>query len=366
MKKINNKGFAVTGILYTLLVLFLVLMISLISVFSNRKNVLDKLKEGIVKDSYLNSIYSYEYNDNIPYYVFNTPVDGTYKIELWGAQGGALGGYVSGEIVLKANSVLYVYVGQKGLSCMPYTLCDGYSYNGGGSGGFFTYSSYNPRSSGGGGATDVRIKSGIWNDDISLNSRIMVASAGGACIEGTCYGGGLTGYVASDYDNGGAGTQTTGGSATADATNGGFGYGGNGYISNPTCPNSNDGYGAGSGYYGGGGGRGGTCVNSSTNRRGSGGSGSSFISGHTGCVAITSENNRSPKDNCTDGTTDHNCSIHYSGYEFTNTIMIDGGGYSWTTEKGTEIVGMPTHDGAETMTGNTGNGYAKITIVKVD
>ena len=44
--------------------------------------------------------------------------------------------------------------------------------------------------------------------------------------------------------------------------------------------------------------------------------------------------------------------------------MIDGKGYEWTTEVGTEEVGMPTHDGTGTMTGNAGNGYAKITFIE--
>ena len=44
------------------------------------------------------------------------------------------------------------------------------------------------------------------------------------------------------------------------------------------------------------------------------------------------------------------------------TVMIDGAGYNWTTEKG-DYVGMPTHDGTGIMTGNKGNGYAKITYI---
>lgn len=43
--------------------------------------------------------------------------------------------------------------------------------------------------------------------------------------------------------------------------------------------------------------------------------------------------------------------------------MIDGDGYQWTTEKGSDIVGMPTHNGTGTMTGNIGNGFIKITYI---
>ena len=53
---------------------------------------------------------------------WTVPKDGRYKIELWGASGGnynttyhgGLGAYVSGEISLKKDSVLYVSVGQAG------------------------------------------------------------------------------------------------------------------------------------------------------------------------------------------------------------------------------------------------------------
>ena len=45
------------------------------------------------------------------------------------------------------------------------------------------------------------------------------------------------------------------------------------------------------------------------------------------------------------------CSYHYSGLIFTNTNMIAGN------------TSMPTHDGTGTMTGNSGNGYARITYI---
>ncbi|HPZ23740.1 MAG TPA: glycine rich domain-containing protein [Bacilli bacterium] len=45
------------------------------------------------------------------------------------------------------------------------------------------------------------------------------------------------------------------------------------------------------------------------------------------------------------------CSYHYSGYVFTNANMIAGN------------ASMPTHDGTSTMTGNSGNGYARITYL---
>ncbi len=65
---------------------------------------------------------------------FNVPVTGTYKLEVWGAQGGTntktggKGGYSVGTISLTSNTNIYVYVGGQ-----PSSYTGG--YNGGGSGG---------------------------------------------------------------------------------------------------------------------------------------------------------------------------------------------------------------------------------------
>ena len=108
------------------------------------------------------------------------------------------------------------------------------------------------------------------------------------------------------------------------------------------------------GHGGGGGGwyTGSSCHGSNHGAPGSGGT--SYISGHEGSIGIKS-----------DGTAATN-SISYTNYIFTNTKMVDGNGYSWTTTKGSQI-GMPKYDGTTgTMTGNSGNGYARITLVSLD
>jgi hypothetical protein len=92
---------------------------------------------------------------------WSAPEAGTYKIEVWGAQGGgeggANGGYSTGTINLSKGDSLYVYVGQKGLS--------------------HTGNDYRLIGSGG-GATDIRTASdGNWQDDLS--QRIIVAGGGG-------------------------------------------------------------------------------------------------------------------------------------------------------------------------------------------
>ena len=94
-----------------------------------------------------------------------------------------------------------------------------------------------------------------------------------------------------------------------------------------------------------------TAVAGGSERNGAGGGGSSFISGHSGFIAVTSSTDTTPLINSTSTTIDVSYSYHYSGKIFTNTSMIYGSD------------SMPTHDGTSTMTGNTGNGYAKITFL---
>ncbi|CCZ89647.1 putative uncharacterized protein [Coprobacillus sp. CAG:605] len=266
--------------------------------------------------------------------VFTAPSDGKYKIELWGAQGGSdysgvkasLGGYVSGNILLKAQEKLYVYVGESprygSMSC--YESNPNTAFN----------SSHFGTCAVGGGATDVRTAIGSdWDDFNSLKSRIMVAGGGGGGIYIGNGGasGGLIGYPGIGFNStvsysiGAGGTQNSSsfGKSLEATTMGGGGY----YAGN---------FGSGA----------------------NAGGGSSFISGHDGCDAI--------KEESTENNIIHTGqSVHYSGMHFTDTVMIDGEGYKWTTEKG-EYTGMPSHDGAGTMKGNAGNGYARITYIGND
>ena len=179
------------------------------------------------------NVYSFEYTGD--YQEFEAPYTGYYKMECWGAQGGSYGGtggkgaYTSGNIYLKKGEKLYIYVGQTGENLQTAT------YNGGGSSGTLYYGRA------GGGATDIRITLGDWNDFDSLKSRIMVAAGGGGSMGSsyTCNGGAggtLSGYNGSkggsgSYTVAGGGTQTRGGTAgtgSVTALASGFGFGGSG------------------------------------------------------------------------------------------------------------------------------------------
>ena len=275
--------------------------------------------------------------------VFTAPKYGTYKIELWGAQGGGVeggkGAYTKGNIFLKKGEKLYVYIGSK-----PTLTKD--SYNGGG----LANNTHYP-SNDGGGATDVRLVGGSWDNAAGLASRIMVAGGGGGSVEGEYaseggFGGALEGGVANYSGNLVEGRTPTGGRQTEgglkdnarySGENGSFGKGGNGDL-------EYGGGAGGSGYYGGGGGGNYQHVSS-------GAGGSSYISGHTGLVAITSESDITPKSGCSIGTSDIACSYHYSNKIFTDTVVLSG------------VQEMPSRFDDGLMTGNEGNGFARITLV---
>lgn len=97
---------------------------------------------------------------------------GVYKVELWGASGGYLdnsqggkGAYASGYMTLFHPETLYLYLGEQGSWSGPPT------FNGGGYGtiGITDRNSYVSGGSGG-GASDLRLLSGSWNDFESLKS----------------------------------------------------------------------------------------------------------------------------------------------------------------------------------------------------
>ena len=271
-------------------------------------------------------------------YTYTVPYTGSYKIEAWGASGNndynsytkanpSYAGYTSGVISLSKGESLYLYVGGQGKT---FNCCTSQGSN-----------------AGSGGASDVRLVSGTWNNTASLASRIMVAGgAGGTYSDVSAPGGGaaggLTSYSTSNSNHTVASsTQVAGGAAGLNGNAGGFGYGGS---------HSQSAYNSGAGgYYGGGSGP-------------SGGGGTSYISGHTGCVAITSQSSITPKSGCTTGTSNNSCSLHYSGKKFTDTVMIDGRGYSWTNTKGS-LTQMPSPNGGyyESGVGNSGNGAIRIT-----
>lgn len=219
---------------------------------------------------------------------FVIPATGNWKVECWGAQGGAgyrnynggsatyaggKGGYAVGTKRFEVDETLYICVGGAG------TSSGGAGYNGGGTG---------ANCGGGGGATHVA----VTTKDLLKNTQsqnVLIVGAGGGGAGGVDNwlsvtptpgnGGGYTGgsgnsmswsnYKGSFTANGGGGgTQSTAGSGGSGSYgsggSGGYGYGGSA---------SGRGGAGGAGFYGGGaGGKGSDNADAA-----GGGGGSSYI-----------------------------------------------------------------------------------------
>lgn len=248
---------------------------------------------------------------------------GVYKLEVWGAQGGSYssyyggaGGYSVGVLTLTANTTnLFVYVGGQPTTSTSSSVTIAGGFNGGGKARYHSYSGTTTYCQAGGGGSDIRIGTD------SLYARVIVAGGGGGSAsvnaKTTKYGGGTSG---------GSPQSRYAASQTSAGTNGSFGVGADGYISGYNYKYASGG--GGGGWYGGG------AINKhsdSTNYRGYNGGGSGFV--WTGSNAPSGY-------------------LLGSEYYLTNASTIAGNTSMPSTSGGTE-------------TGHTGNGYARITAIKV-
>ncbi|WP_084608568.1 fimbrillin family protein [Xylanibacter oryzae] len=194
-------------------------------------------------------IYNYDYTGASQ--TFKAPYTGTYKLEVWGAQGGCAtnspvsdsdigkGGYSYGTIHLLENETLYICVGGTGNSATG-------GYNGGYR--IFGYGG------GGGGASHITKTNnrGTLSNYVNNQDEVLIVAggAGGVDFYGySGYGGGITG--GSGYYNG---ITTTGGSQTSTGSGayvGSFGTGGFGYTNSTPETSSDWGACGGGGWYGG-------------------------------------------------------------------------------------------------------------------
>ena len=160
MKIENNKGFAITTVIYGLAILGILTVAIMMATMSTNRTNSKELSKSIEEELNLikGSERSFEYdnggndNTNIPQsqeYIVPEGQSGFYKIELWGTQGGGptggLGAYTSGIIKLNEGERLYFYVGR-------HVALKG------------------------GRATEVRVVSGEYSDPNSYLTRIMVAA----------------------------------------------------------------------------------------------------------------------------------------------------------------------------------------------
>ncbi|MDN9571804.1 hypothetical protein KLL42_02785 [Clostridioides difficile] len=184
---------------------------------------------------------------------------GKYLLECWGAAGGggssiadsnlrSKGGYSKGELTLKKETTLRIYVGYSGRNGST-------PFNGGGKAEMHeSDSDKNFVYCNGGGATDIRLVGGSWDNEQGLLSRIIVAGGGGR-NDFSNKGGDGGGVAGGSTKLGEGGTEFKGGKG-ASGTDGSFGKGGKGIREDRYEMHGGGGggwYGGGSGPTGGGG-----------------------------------------------------------------------------------------------------------------
>ena len=258
---------------------------------------------------------------------FTAPVNGTYKLEVWGAQGytinsymGGYGGYSTGKIIFSKNQEIYLFVGEKGkgglanntrYSSYPNSLNaiagDNVSYIGSG-----------------GGSTHIALENSLISQITKLEKLIIVSGGGGASTwtSGNYWsgtggsGGGFKGNSGqsniSNFLPGGGGTQNSGGNSGSNGTAGNFG------LSELTNPSGSCG---GGGYYGGG-----------TSWGSAGGGGSGYI-GNTllteksmycyNCTESNEESIKTVSTTCTNATPTENCAKQGNGYARITLVSIN-------------------------------------------
>ena len=123
MKKMNNKGFAITTLLYGLMSVGFLVMTLLMGVMSqNRQNtstLVKKIEEEL--NRYGETETTFAYIGAAQEYIVPYGQAGWYKIELWGAKtSNGLGDYTSGIVYLAENTKLYFYLGN---TCANATAC---------------------------------------------------------------------------------------------------------------------------------------------------------------------------------------------------------------------------------------------------
>jgi len=183
---------------------------------------------------------------------------GTYKLEVWGAQGGncaykrgGYGSYAVVETTLYSDQMIYVNVGGQGDECDQGTSG---GYNGGGN---INCTSSSVHGAGGGGATHIATKSGELKTPINRDYLLVAIGGGSGAQRYAATGNILT--VADGYNAGGwsvngfydllervnlygqgfSGCLGSGAGyfGSSGSTSESYGGGGSGYIANPSTTN---------------------------------------------------------------------------------------------------------------------------------
>ena len=315
------------------------------------------------EDEKVGTIWNFDYTGAEQ--VFTTPTNGTYKLEVWGAQGGksdegvgGYGGYSNGNIMIEKSNNLFINIGGVGIETTDRENVALGGYNGGGPafacGGKFECGadSTSAYTGSGGGATHIATTSGVLADFASNTDKILIVSGGGGGNYGINNGGsgggisGNSGIGDTIYATGG--TQTAGG-LDRNGCDGSFGLGSL-WLEYTNSKIAFFGSGGGGGFYGGARG----FYNSSGAGGGSGYIGNALLSEKSMyCYNCTESNEVSTKTistTCVNETATANCAKSGNGYA---RITLLSSPTNIATEKVTIIAQESTNQSIKSVTGKT-------------
>ncbi len=162
MKRLNNQGFAISTVLYGLVVMLFLIVLLLISIMSqnrtNTKQLVQTIEDELNRYSETTTSFAYRSGDTQGQaYRVPSGQAGWYKIELWGASVSKKGDYTSGITYLEEGRTIYFFIGGTSSSIS---------------------------------STEVRLTNGTREDATSKNSQIMVAAGNGGSSKIYGYGNG--------------------------------------------------------------------------------------------------------------------------------------------------------------------------------
>ncbi|MCI9233315.1 MAG: hypothetical protein HFH08_01810 [Bacilli bacterium] len=407
--KLNEKGFAISSMLYSILLLFLMLIVGVLAILGNRKVILDKIKNEIVTDLTQNKTYSFSFahkdillantsmvsnfsfdllddvkvvdqNGNIIKTEITTTSNPTFDATKNGTYVITYSANYQGNIIEEERTIEvidpityeYTYTGKKQQFTVP-------------TNGLYQMELWGAEGGGTNAGKGAYVKGNIG---LNINTQLHIFvgehpthvdsecsatspnSSFNGTINGGCAGGGGATDIRLDITStwndttsltsriivagGGGGAYYTGSGGAGGEINALDGVG------NGTNPGFTVGKGATQSLYTFGIGGSGSTTNGGggyyggqKGYEGNAGGGSSYISGYRGSIAIRSNTDITPICESVEASANEKCSYHYSGYKFTNMQMIGG-------DK--EMV-SPT---GESETGHSGDGYARITALIID
>ena len=313
-----------------------------------RNNKVDK--EGTCTFTLEQGIYEYGYTGGEQSFV--APLNGEYKIEIWGAQGGDLnssvrsefysmlknvtggyGGYSTGNIILDQNSKIFINVGGQGQPATYTNTNPKGGYNGGGAGGvgyayYWIYTCLRSAalsSAGGGGATHVATESGLLKSFKSKKDKVVIVAGGGAGSPLVSVAAGNGGGISGTIGRTNSGITTNGATQTSGYD---FGIGQNGHNSIQASTGDAEGSsGGGGGWYGGLSYQG---IETNSDASGSGGSGyigSTLLTDKVmycyNCTSSSVESTKTVSTTCTSSTPTSNCAKQGNGYAKITLVSIN-------------------------------------------